>query len=84
MILYLLLKAFDTILTFVIGLIPVIETPAWLVTNLPDIFTMIFAFNQYLPIYEGFGVIVFLIGGTMSYKIAKIVLNKAGLDITKS
>lgn len=84
MIIYLLLKAFDSILTFVIGLIPVIETPAWLITNLPDIFTMIFAFNQYLPIYEGFGVIVFLISGTMSYKVAKIVLNKAGLDITKS
>lgn len=83
MVIWLLLNVFNTLITFVLGLIPVIETPVWFVTNLPDIFTMIFAFNQYLPIYEAFMVVVWLICGTMSYKVAKIVLNKAGIDITK-
>lgn len=84
MIIYRLLQAFDTVLTFVFSLIPTIETPAWLITHLPEIFRMIFSFNYYLPIVEAFGVVVWLIIGTMSYKVAKILLNKAGLDITKS
>lgn len=83
MVIYLLLNLFDALITFVFSLIPIIETPAWLITNLPEIFTMVFAFNNYLPIYEAFGVIVWLINGTMLYKVSKIVLNKAGIDLTK-
>jgi hypothetical protein len=81
MIVYLLLKLFDTLVTFVFGLVPVFETPAWLVTNLPDIFTMIFSFNQYLPIYETVVAVVFLIGFHIQYKILNIVLNKVGVSI---
>ncbi|MBR2289343.1 MAG: hypothetical protein IJ867_01655 [Clostridia bacterium] len=84
MILYWLINFLITLITFAFGLIPVIETPTWLATNLPQIFTMIFAFNQYLPIYEAFMAVVWLISITMTYKISKIILNRAGIDITKS
>lgn len=83
MVIYLLLELFITLITFVLSLVPVIETPAWLVTNLPQIFTMIFAFNQYLPVYEAFTVAVWLIAGTMSYKFFKVILNLTGVDLTK-
>ncbi len=83
MIIYWILQFFDTIITFVFSIVPVIETPAWLVSNLPKIFTTAFGFNQYLPLTEAFAVAVFLISFTMQYKIFKILLNKFGIDLTK-
>ena len=81
MILYWLINFFITLVTFVFGLLPVIETPAWLLSNLPQIFTMIFGFNQYLPIVESFMIVVWLIMFTFSYKVAKIVLNRVGINM---
>ena len=84
MILYLILRLFNTLVTFGFSLFPVLETPAWLTATLPSILNMIFGLDYYLPVSEAFGVVVFLIGFTINYKIAKIILNKTGLDITKS
>lgn len=81
MVIYWILNFFITLVTFVFSLFPVFETPAWFVSNLPQIFTMIFAFNNYLPIVEAFVVVVFLITFTMTYKIAKIVLAKTGVNM---
>ena len=84
MILYWLFNALITLVNFAFSLIPVFETPAWLVSNLPQIFSMIFGFNKYLPVVEAVKVVWYLILFTMNYKIAKIILNRAGIDITKS
>ena len=83
MILYLLLQFFNTLVFFIFTLMPVFETPVWLVTNLPTIFSTIFSFNLYLPVYETFAVIFFLILFTIQYKVFRIVLNKAGIDLSK-
>lgn len=83
MILYYLLLAFDTIITFIFSIFPMIDTPVWLVSNLPKVFTTAFGFNQYLPLGEAFGVVVFCITFTMNYKVFKILLNKFGVDVTK-
>lgn len=81
MIIYLLIKAFDSVLFALISLIPVLETPSWLVTSLPDVLTRIASFNYYLPITESVTVILFLIGFTLTYKLAKIILNVFHVDL---
>lgn len=81
MIIYLLISGFDLVLNFVISLFPVFETPAWIVSNLSEIFTTIFGFNNYLPIFETVTVVIFLIGFTLNYKILKIILEKAGVNL---
>lgn len=81
MIIYLLIKGFDAILFALISIIPVFETPAWIVTSLPDVLTRIASFNYYLPIFESVTVILFLIGFTLAYKLAKIVLNVFHVDL---
>ena len=81
MVVYLLLNLFDTLISFVFSLIPVIETPAWLVTNLPQILTTIFSFNLYLPVAEAVVVVCFLVLFTLQYKVIKIVLNKLGINM---
>ena len=81
MVIYLLLLAFDLVLNFVIGLVPTFETPSWIASNLDNIFGTIYGFNQYLPITEVFVVVVFLIGFILQYKILKIVLEKAGVNM---
>lgn len=52
MIVYLLIKAFDSLLFAIISLIPSFETPVWVVTQLPDVLFRIASFNWYLPVYE--------------------------------
>lgn len=81
MILYLILVALDGILTFVVSLIPIFSTPSWIVTNLPEIFKTIIGFNNYLPVLETFTVVIFLLAFTLQYKVWKVVLSKAGVDM---
>ena len=83
MILYLVLKLFDSLLYCLISTIPVFETPAWLVTQLPDVMTRIAAFNWFLPISETVLVVLFLITFTLSYKLMKIVLGVVHIDLNK-
>lgn len=81
MIIYLISIGFNLILTGIVSLVPVFETPAWIVTNLDSIFETIFGFNNYLPITETFTVVIFLLGFTLQYKIWKIILNKVGVNM---
>lgn len=81
MIIYLLSIGFELILTALVSLFPVFETPTWIVTNLDTIFSTIFGFNHYLPIFETFSVVIFLLGFTLQYKVWKIILNKAGINM---
>ena len=81
MILYLLLTAFDVVLNFIISLFPVFSTPVWIVTNLPEIFKTIIGFNNYLPIFDTFTVVIFLLAFTLQFKIWKILLSKGGIDL---
>ena len=81
MIFYWLINFLISLVNFGFSLFPIFETPTWLITNLPQIFNMVFAFNQYLPIVEAFNVVVFLIIFSMSYKLYKIVLNRTGIDL---
>lgn len=81
MIVYLLVKAFNSILFAIISIIPVFETPAWVVTQLPDVLFRIASFNWYLPVYETVGVVVGLIILTLNYKILKLVLRFFNIDL---
>lgn len=81
MIVYLLLKGFDTILYGLVALIPTFETPAWVATQLPDVLTRVASFNWYLPVYETIGIILGLIAFTFAYKLLKIVLNFVNIDL---
>lgn len=81
MIIYLLVKGFYAIAFAVISIIPTFETPAWLVTQLPDVLTRVASFNWYLPVYETVTVVLFLIGFTLTYKILKVVLNFVNIDL---
>jgi hypothetical protein len=58
MIIYLLIKAFDSLLFAIISLIPSFETPVWVVTQLPDVLFRIASFNWYLPVYETAGIVI--------------------------
>lgn len=81
MIVYLLLTGFDTILNFVISLIPTFQTPIWFSENIGSIIEQIIGFNYYLPVVETVGVVLFLVGFTLNYKILKIVLERAGVNL---
>lgn len=81
MILYLILKGFDLLLYGIIALIPTFETPAWVTTQLPDVLTRVASFNWYLPVYETVGIILGLIAFTLAYKIFKVVMNMAHIDL---
>lgn len=81
MIVYLLLKGFDAILYAVISIIPTFETPAWVVTQLPDVLFRIASFNWYLPVYETVAIVLGLIGFTLTFKLVKIVLNLVNIDL---
>lgn len=81
MIVYLLLNLFDSLVFFVFSLIPVFETPAWLVTNLPEILTTIFSFNLYLPIAECAIAVGFCVIFTLNYKIIKVLLKFVNIDL---
>lgn len=81
MILYSIMKLFDSLAFFLINLVPAFVTPTWITTQLPDILTRIASFNYYLPIAETVGVVVFLITFTLSYKLIKVVLNFVHIDL---
>lgn len=81
MIIYLLLSGFDLIVNFVIALIPTFQTPIWFAENIGSIIEQIVGFNYYLPVVETVGVVLFLVGFTFNYKVLKIVLEKAGVNL---
>ena len=81
MLIYLLVKGFDSILFALISMIPTFETPAWFETQLPDVLFRIASFNWYLPIYETVSVVLILISFTFSWKIVKIALNFVHIDL---
>lgn len=83
MIIYLLLLGFVSILSFLINLIPSFSTPAWFTTQLPDVLMRIASFNYYLPVFETVGVVIFLITFTLSWKMIKVVLNIAHIDLNQ-
>lgn len=83
MILYLIIKAFNALLFAMISIIPVFETPTWVVTQLPDVLTRIASFNWYLPVYETVGIVVGLITFVLNYKVLKVVLGFFNIDLTK-
>ena len=81
MIIYLLLKGFDVLVYGIISLIPTFETPAWVATQLPDVLTRVASFNWYLPISETVTIILGLIAFTLAYKVFKVVMNMANIDL---
>ncbi len=81
MIIYLLLSGFDVVLNFVLSIIPTFQTPIWFAENIGSIIEQIVGFNYYLPIVETLGVVLFLVGFTLNYKILKIVLERAGVNL---
>lgn len=81
MIVYLLVKAFNSILFAIISIIPVFETPAWVTTQLPDVLFRIASFNWYLPVYETVAIVIGLILLTLNYKIVKVVLRFFNIDL---
>lgn len=81
MILYLILQGLDGILFFVVSLFPTLETPAYLVTAVPQILRTIMGFNLYLPVYEGIIAILLCIGFTVGFRVFSIVASKVGLSL---
>ena len=81
MIVYLLLKGFDALLFILVSLIPVLETPAWVSTQLPDVLFRIASFNWYLPVYETVGIVIGLIILTLNYKIFKVIFGFFNIDL---
>lgn len=81
MIVYLLLQGFDTILFFLVSLLPTLETPVWLATSLPQMLRTIMGFNLYLPVYEAVVAVIFCIGLTLIYRIVSSVSSVAGFNI---
>lgn len=81
MIIYLLLQGLDAVLFFVVSLFPTIETPAYLVTSLPQILRTVMGFNLYLPIYEGILAVILCIGFTVGFRVFSIIVSKAGLSV---
>ena len=80
MIVYLLLQGFDTILFFLVSLLPTLETPVWLATSLPQMLRTIMGFNLYLPVYEAVVAVIFCIGLTLIYRIVSSVSSVAGFN----
>lgn len=83
MILYLLIKFFDSLLFAVLSILPTFSTPAWFVTQLPEVLIRIASFDNYLPIHETVGVVIGLISLTFNYKIFKIILGFFHVDLNK-
>lgn len=81
MIVYLLLKGFNSVLYGLISLIPVFDVPVWFYTQLPDVLTRVASFNWYLPIFETISIVTGLIALTLAYKILKIALNIVNIDL---
>lgn len=81
MIVYLLLQGFDSLLFFVVSMIPTIETPLWLATTMPQILRVIYGFNIYLPVAESFQAIFLCISATLVMRVFGIVSSKVGLNI---
>lgn len=81
MILYLIIKGFDALLFAILSILPVFETPAWIVTQLPDVLFRIASFNWYLPVYETVAIVVGLIAFTLNYKIFKIILGFSNINL---
>lgn len=81
MIVYLLLQGFDTILFFLVSLLPTLETPVWLATSLPQMLRTVMGFNLYLPVYEAVVAVIFCIGLTLIYRIVSSVSSVAGFNI---
>lgn len=83
MIIFLLMQGLDALAYAIISIIPTFETPAWFATQLPDVLYRVASFNWYLPVYETVGVVLFLIGFTLGYKLVKIVLNVVRIDLNQ-
>lgn len=81
MIVYLLLVGFDTLLSLLVNIIPSFDMPSWFTNELPQAFSKIISWNNYLPISETIAVILFLLTFTLTYKIIKIILNVAHIDL---
>ena len=81
MIVYLLLQGLDTVLFFVVSLLPTLETPLWLATSLPQILRTVMGFNLYLPVYEAILAIIVCITFTASVRVFSIVASKIGLSV---
>lgn len=81
MILYLIIKLFLSLEFAFCSLIPSVETPAWLINNLPEILMRVASFNYYLPIFEAVRTVIFLIGFVLTWKIIKILLNTLKIDL---
>ena len=81
MIVYLLLQGLNFLADLLVSVIPVFETPAWVVTQLPDVLTRVASFNHYLPVYESIGIVIGLIVFTLSYKVVKIGLNTIHINL---
>lgn len=81
MVVYLLLKGLYFFAFGALSLIPVFETPAWFVTQLPDVLTRVASFNYYLPVFESVGIVIGLISFTLAYKVLKIALNFINVDL---
>ncbi len=81
MIIYLLLTGFDSVLSLLVSIIPSFDVPSWFTNELPEALSKIASWNNYLPISETIAVIVFLLTFTLTYKIIKIILNLAHIDL---
>lgn len=81
MIVYLLLVGFDTLLSLLVNIIPSFDMPSWFTNELPQALSKIISWNNYLPISETIAVILFLLTFTLTYKIIKIILNVAHIDL---
>lgn len=81
MIVYLLLVGFDTLLSLLVNIIPIFDMPSWFTNELPQALSKIISWNNYLPISETIAVILFLLTFTLTYKIIKIILNVAHIDL---
>lgn len=82
MVVYLLAEGFNVILNLVINLIPVFGVPEFMMVGVAKAIEVLVSFNYYLPISDVFLVVGFCIGFATQFKIIKIILNKAGIDIS--
>lgn len=81
MIVYLILQGLDSILFFIVSLLPNLETPLWLTTTMPQILRVIYGFNIYLPVSEAFTAVFMCIGFTLLMRVFSIVASLVHLSI---
>lgn len=74
MILHYLLLLRDNLMLSFISSAPVWGTPEFYVENITEILSIVMTFNNYLPIVEAMTTVMFCLGCTLAFKIAKIVL----------